>query len=35
VRPLASPGAPGYRRKGPPAPLLRLLGPFVLITAAC
>jgi hypothetical protein len=27
-------GAPGYRRKGPPAPLLRLLGPFVLITSA-
>jgi hypothetical protein len=26
-------GAPGYRRKGPPAPLLRLLGPFVLITS--
>ncbi len=24
-------GAPGYRRKGPPAPLLRLLGPFVVI----
>ena len=24
-------GAPGYRRKGPPAPLMRLLGPFVLI----
>ncbi len=23
-------GAPEYRRKGPPAPLLRLLGPFVL-----
>jgi len=23
-------GAPGYRRKGPPSPLLRLLGPFVL-----
>ncbi|MGE5135933.1 MAG: hypothetical protein ACM32E_23865 [Gemmatimonadota bacterium] len=23
-------GAAGYRRKGPPAPLLRLLGPFVL-----
>ena len=23
-------GAPDYRRKGPPAPLLRLLGPFVL-----
>ena len=27
-------GAPEYRRKGPPAPLLRLLGPFVLITSA-
>ena len=26
-------GAPGYRRKGPPAPLLRLLGPFVLVTS--
>jgi hypothetical protein len=26
-------GAPGYRRKGPPAPLLRLLGPFVLATS--
>ena len=26
-------GAPEYRRKGPPAPLLRLLGPFVLITS--
>jgi hypothetical protein len=26
-------GAPDYRRKGPPAPLLRLLGPFVLITS--
>lgn len=24
-------GAPAYRRKGPPAPLLRLLGPFVII----
>lgn len=24
-------GAPAYRRKGPPAPLLRLLGPFVVI----
>ena len=24
---------PGYRRKGPPAPLLRLLGPFVLVTS--
>ena len=23
-------GAPDYRRKGPPSPLLRLLGPFVL-----
>jgi hypothetical protein len=27
-------GAAGYRRKGPPAPLLRLLGPFVLLTSA-
>lgn len=26
-------GAPGYRRKGPPAPLLRLLGPVVLVTS--
>ena len=26
-------GARDYRRKGPPAPLLRLLGPFVLITS--
>jgi hypothetical protein len=26
-------GAPEYRRKGPPAPLLRLLGPFVLGTS--
>ncbi|HEY5351399.1 MAG TPA: hypothetical protein VIK57_03000 [Streptosporangiaceae bacterium] len=26
-------GAREYRRKGPPAPLLRLLGPFVLITS--
>jgi hypothetical protein len=26
-------GAPDYRRKGPPAPWLRLLGPFVLITS--
>jgi hypothetical protein len=24
-------GDPGYRRRGPPAPLLRLLGPFVVI----
>lgn len=24
-------GAPGYRRKGPPALLMRLLGPFVLL----
>jgi hypothetical protein len=24
-----------YRRKGPPAPLLRLLGPFVLVLTAC
>lgn len=26
-------GAAGYRRKGPPAPLLRLLGPVVLLTS--
>lgn len=26
-------GAREYRRKGPPAPLLRLLGPFVLVTS--
>ncbi|QMU76810.1 hypothetical protein GXW83_14755 [Streptacidiphilus sp. PB12-B1b] len=26
-------GAPAYRRKGPPMPLLRLLGPFVVITS--
>ena len=26
-------GVPDYRRKGPPAPLLRLLGPFVLATS--
>jgi hypothetical protein len=26
-------GAPEYRRKGPPAPLLRLLGPVVLVTS--
>jgi hypothetical protein len=26
-------GAPGYRRKGPPAPLLRVLGPFVVLTS--
>jgi hypothetical protein len=26
-------GVPEYRRKGPPAPLLRLLGPFVLATS--
>jgi hypothetical protein len=26
-------GAAGYRRKGPPAPLLRLLGPVVLVTS--
>jgi hypothetical protein len=24
-------GAPAYRRKGPPQPLLRLLGPFVVV----
>jgi hypothetical protein len=26
-------GAPDYRRKGPPAPLLRLLGPLVILTS--
>jgi hypothetical protein len=26
-------GAPEYRRKGPPAPLLRLLGPIVVLTS--
>jgi hypothetical protein len=26
-------GATGYRRKGPPIPLLRLLGPVVLVTS--
>lgn len=26
-------GAPAYRRKGPPSPLMRLLGPFVLVTS--
>ena len=26
-------GAAGYRRQGPPAPLLRLLGPVVLLTS--
>lgn len=26
-------GDPGYRRKGPPAPLLRVLGPLVLATS--
>jgi hypothetical protein len=26
-------GAAGYRRKGPPAPLLRMLGPFVVLTS--
>lgn len=26
-------GAPSYRRKGPPAPLLRILGPFVLLSS--
>jgi hypothetical protein len=26
-------GAPDYRRKGPPGPLLRLLGPLVLATS--
>ncbi len=26
-------GAPDYRRQGPPAPLLRLLGPFVVLTS--
>ncbi len=27
-------GHPDYRRKGPPAPIPRLLGPFVLLTSA-
>lgn len=27
-------GSPAYRRKGPPAPLLRLLGPLVVATSA-
>jgi hypothetical protein len=26
-------GAPAYVRKGPPAPLLRVLGPFVILTS--
>ncbi len=26
-------GAPAYRRKGPPMPLLRILGPFVMLTS--
>jgi len=26
-------GAPPYARKGPPAPLMRLLGPFVILTS--
>lgn len=26
-------GAPAYRRKGPPVPLLRVLGPFVVVTS--
>jgi hypothetical protein len=26
-------GAPDYRRKGPPNPLLRLIGPFVLLSS--
>jgi hypothetical protein len=26
-------GAPAYRRKGPPAPLLRILGPLVLLSS--
>ena len=28
-------GSASYRRKGPPAPLLRLLGPFVVLLTAC
>jgi hypothetical protein len=28
-------GSAPYRRKGPPAPLLRLLGPFVILLTAC
>jgi hypothetical protein len=26
-------GAPEYRRRGPPAPFMRLLGPFVILTS--
>jgi hypothetical protein len=28
-------GHPEYKRKGPPAPLLRLLGPFIVLLTAC
>ena len=28
-------GNPEYRRKGPPAPLLRVLGPFIVLLTAC
>lgn len=28
-------GHPEYRRKGPPAPLLRLLGPLIVLLTAC
>lgn len=28
-------GHPVYRRKGPPAPLLRVLGPFIVLLTAC
>ena len=28
-------GHPAYRRKGPPAPLLRMLGPILMLLTAC
>jgi len=28
-------GHPAYRRKGPPAPLLRMLGPVIMLLTAC
>jgi hypothetical protein len=28
-------GSPPYREKGPPAPLLRLLGPIIMLLTAC
>lgn len=28
-------GHPAYRRKGPPAPLLRILGPVIMLLTAC